>query len=247
MLRGLWPCGEIYLEDSNHKGPLMSVSRKPIHYTDDFDRAQILTTTPGHNGWTLNKTGAGTPIAAIFGEDGGAMRLECDATAEVQVVGMDHDNILTVSLEALQRSEMICRVAAISVESTIIWGFGSAQDDTPDSITTAAWFRIEGAASLSNVVVETRGGAIANVDVATAETLGAVYKKFEIDLMRGLKDVRFFIDGERVAPATTFDLSGITAGQNVQPIMQVQKTSSTAVPQFDIARVDYTHSYVYGE
>ncbi len=225
----------------------MSVSRNPIRFTDNFNRAQILTTAPGFNGWTLTETAAaGTPIKAIFGEDGGAMRIASDNESEIQNICMSHDDILTVDVATLGVVEMICKVAGMSTGSTIIWGFGSARDDVPDDITTAAWFRIEGSASLTAVVVESRGGTTENEDVATGETLAAVYKKFQIDFTRGLKDVRFLIDGERVAAATTFDMSGITAGQNVQPIIQVQKTSSTAVPQFDLARIDYQTQYVYG-
>jgi hypothetical protein len=58
--------------------------------------------------------------------------------------------------------------------------------------------------------------------------------------------VRFYIDGERVAAGTTFDMSGITAGQNVQLMAQVSKASSTDTPTLDIAEVKAQYNYAYG-
>ena len=138
------------------------------------------------------------------------------------------------------------KVAGIDAATTLVVGVGSAQNNTADSVATNAWFRMEGSASTTAVVVETDDATNDNNDVATGSTLAAVYKKLIIDFESGLPDVRFFIDGERVASTTTFDMSDLTAGLNVQPFVQLQKASGTGTPSVTIAAVNIVYSYAYG-
>jgi hypothetical protein len=71
-------------------------------------------------------------------------------------------------------------------------------------------------------------------------------KKCSIDFSQGINDVRFFIDGERVAASTTFSVASATAGQNVQLMAQVQKASGTGVASLTIARVEAVYKWAYG-
>jgi hypothetical protein len=96
------------------------------------------------------------------------------------------------------------------------------------------------------VVVETDDATTDNDDKATGQTLAAVYKTFIIDFTNGLKDVRFYIEGERVAGSTTFDMSAAATGQNVQPLIQIQKASGTGVPAITVALVEVAFGYGYG-
>ena len=105
---------------------------------------------------------------------------------------------------------------------------------------------MQGSASTTALVAETDDGTTDNDDVATGATLAAVYKSVKIDFTNGVSDVRFYIDGERVAAATTFSLAAITAGQNVQPIVQIQKASGTGVPSVTIAQITTQQRYAYG-
>jgi hypothetical protein len=50
----------------------------------------------------------------------------------------------------------------------------------------------------------------------------------------GKQDVKFYIDGVRVAKDTTFDMSGYSAG--LQPIVQLQKAANTNA---DVFEMDY--------
>ena len=83
-------------------------------------------------------------------------------------------------------------------------------------------------------------------DKSTGTTLSTTYKKFVIDFSSGLADIRFFIDGARVAASTTFTLAGITSGQNVQPFVQIQKASGTGTPAIQIAQYRCVTRYAYG-
>ena len=72
------------------------------------------------------------------------------------------------------------------------------------------------------------------------------YKKYGIDFSNGLNDVRFFIDGSRVASSTTFNLSAITSGNNAQLTMQIQKASGTGVPALQVTRVAIAYQFADG-
>lgn len=190
------------------------------------------------NGWTIADTSAaGTPTYLCASEDGGQAVLTLAATNEVENVCLFQGDILFLDLAQLKRFEWLARVSGVDAATTIVMGLGSARNDTPDSVTVNAWFRIEGSVSLTNVVAETDDNSSDLDDRATGTTLANVWKKFVIDFTNGLSDVRFFIDGERVAAATTFSMASVTSGQNVQPIFQIQKASGTATPSLSITGV----------
>lgn len=214
------------------------VTRRVVVQEDNFDRAQTYTTTPaGHMGWTLKDTStAGAPTALNITEDGGAAKLTLAADSEAEILTLYQGDVLPYDLALLQHIEFVAKVAGIDAVTQLLIGVGSAQNDTADSVAINAWFRIDGTASTSAVVVETDDGATDNNDVATGLTLGSTYKKFEIDFTHGITDVRFYIDGQRVAASTTFSLAGITSGQNVQLFVQLQKASGTGVPSVTITK-----------
>jgi hypothetical protein len=93
------------------------------------------------------------------------------------------------------------------------------------------------ATSTTAVVIDTKDGTTAVSNTATGATLGTTYKKFGIDFTNGLSDVRAYIDGSRVAAGTTFNLSGLTAGNNFQLMAAAYKASGTTTPLFQISRV----------
>lgn len=224
----------------------MSVSADVVTDVDHFNRAQALTTTPGARGWTVKDTSpAGTPTYLCVTEDGGAMALTLSNTSEAQIVTMFLNDVLVYDLRQIQRVWWICRVAAVDAVTQIAWGLASAQNDTLDSVSINAWFRIDGTASTSNVVIETDDNVTDDDDNVTGVTLGSTYKKFEIDFGKGLSDIRFYIDGQPVG-AQTFSLAGAAAGQNVQPFVQLQKASGTGVPAITIAQFGIQYAYSYG-
>ena len=222
------------------------IVRGIIEKDDFFDRAQAFTTTPGHNGWTIKDTSSsGTPTYLCATEDGGAAVLTLAATSEAEIVTLYNNDVLPLDLANLQQVEIIAKVSGIDAVTTLCMGVANAQNDTADSVTVNAWFRIEGSVSTSNVVCETDDTVTDNDDKASGTTLAAVYKQFVIDFTNGLSDIRFFIDGERVASGTTFSMTGITAGQNVQPFIQLQKASGTGVPAITIARFKTVQRFAY--
>ncbi len=215
-------------------------------FIDHFDRAQALTTTPGMNGWNVADTSAaGTPTYLTITEDEGAMKLTLVSTSENEIVTMYQNDVLPYDLRHLKCLWYIVKVAGIEAVTTLTLGVGSARNDTEDSVTVNAWFKMDGSVSTTNLVVETDDNTVDNDDKATGTTLSSTYKKLLIDFTAGLQDVRFFVDGSRVAAATTFDMSAVTAGQNVQPIVQIQKASGTGVPSVTIAQFGVQYEWAY--
>jgi hypothetical protein len=219
----------------------MSVDRRVIHWVDNFDRAQTLTTTPGQNGWTKKATAsAGTPTIATV--SGGGLVLTLAATSEAEVLTAYQNDILPFPLKQVKRVSWNAKVTGVDNVTTLVMGLSSAENDTPDSATLSAWFKLAGATSLTNVVVETDDNVIDNNNIATAVTLGSTFKRFEIDFTGGLSDVRFFIDGQPVALATTFSMPTIVSTDKVQPLFQLAKASGTGVPSLTIR--DFHLEYV---
>lgn len=223
------------------------ITRGVAEFCDLFDRAQVFSTTPGARGWTIADTSAsGSPTYLCITEDGGAAALTLASTSEAENVCLYFNDVLPWDLAGLQYVKFVAKVSGVDSATTLVFGVGSARNDTPDSVATLAWFRIEGSASTSNVVCETDDGTTDNDDKATGQTLSSTYKTFVIDFSKGLTDVRFFIEGEPVATGTTFNMSAVSSGQNVQPIIQIQKASGTGTPAVTIALIEAQYRYAYG-
>jgi hypothetical protein len=155
---------------------------------------------------------------------------------QAQILGLHHNDSLTFDIDDLQSVEMRVKIGAATFTSgsILVFGVASARNDTADSVGEHAWFRMEGANSTTAVYVESDDAVRDNNDVATGQTLGTAYKTFLIDFTGGKSDVKFYIDGVRVAAATTFDLSNYSAG--LQPLIQLQKAANTNA---DAATIDY--------
>ena len=215
-------------------------------WIDNFDRAQAYTTTPGMNGWTIKDTSAaGSPTYLNITEDGGAARLTLASTSEAEIVTLFQNDVLSFDLTQIQHVWWIARVASIDSVTQLAMGVADAQNDTLDSVATNAWFRIDGTASTSNVVVETDDGVNDDDDNATGTTLGTGYKKFLIDFTGGLSNIRFYADGSPVGTGL-FDMSRVTSGQNVQPFVQLQKASGTGVAQVTLKQFGIQYRWVAG-
>lgn len=212
----------------------MAAIFKPRRFEDFFDRAQALTTTAGVNGWTIKKTGAGTPT--YLTQSGRGMVLTLEATSEAQIVTMYQNDKLPWALSELKWIEFVLKVSGINSVTTLNAGVASGQNDTADSVTYQSWFRMEGSASLTAVVAECDdNGSYDEDDIATGATLAATYKKFLINFS-DLSNVKYYVDGIRVAASTTFNMSAASA-QKVQPYVMLGKASGTGVPAVTVGAV----------
>ncbi len=107
---------------------------------------------------------------------------------------------------------------------TAVFGMAGPHNLDKDTVANHAWFRFQ--ASLVGLV-ETDDTTNNNDDEATGLTPTAGdFHIYRIDFTT-LTNVKFFVDGVRVASSQTFDMSNLTAGeQQMQPYFSLDKTST---------------------
>jgi hypothetical protein len=204
-----------------------------VEFCEDFCGPQTLTASPTNGDlWDIADTSSvGTPTYTVGGINGEAT-LAFDSQSEVQNVCLFQSDVLNWDIDLLQRIEMrVKTTATLGSATSLAFGLASARNDAIDSITAHASFRIIGNNTL---VVETDDGTTDKDDIATGTTLSSTYKKFVIDFTGGKSNVKFYVDGVRVAASTTFDMSAYSAG--LQPYVQIQKTADTNT---DSVTIDY--------
>lgn len=188
---------------------------------------------------TKDTSAAGAPTLAVSDDyDAGAFELKVAANDEAEVLTLywgDQQNI-----DPAYDPIMTCRlkvVATPAATDTIVFGLASAQNDTPDSVASNAWFRIEGANL--NPVIEADNGTTDTDDKSTGITLTAnTWYEFRVDATNHLA-VRYFYRatlGGDWTELTTSDTFKVHATTGLQPFVQVQK--SGGVTQVDVL-IDY--------
>jgi hypothetical protein len=204
-----------------------------IPYDEDFIGPSVAFPTSANiaTPWVCTLTGGATHV-----RNNSNMVLTLTSTSEAQIAGLHHGGALAFDIDDLQSIEMRVRINATTFTSgsILVFGLGSAYNATADTVTASAWFRMEGANSTTLVYCETDDDVRNVDDISSGRTLINAYKKFRIDFTNGKSDVRFFIDGDRVAASQTFDMSGYSAG--LQPYVQLQKTTGSSA---DSVLVDY--------
>jgi hypothetical protein len=114
--------------------------------------------------------------------------------------------------------------------------FGMCGDHNLDNDTAAesCWFKLDGSGA---VVVENDDATAGhtNDDVATGVTaVPGTYNIYRIDFTT-LSDVKFFIDGARVASGTTFNMSTLTGATAIlQPYFSLDKTNDLGAGTLNI-------------
>lgn len=204
-----------------------------VTYHDDFLGHGELSTSQSHEAWLIADTSsAGTPTYVRGGVNGLAT-LTMAANAEIENVCLYHGDDLNFDIDLIDHIEIGLAVGQAALDSTtsVCWGLGTARADDPNAIAQHALFRCIGS---NAIVCETDDGVLDTDDVATGTSAGVAQQKYVISFANGKSDVRFFVGGERVAPATTFNMSNYAGA--FQPLFQVQKTSDTNT---DSVVIDY--------
>jgi len=214
----------------------MSGIQDMLEWVDDFVGGRTITATVGEGDWKVTDTSsAGTPTYALVTPSAnGEVALTLEATSEVQNVCLDFGDKLCFDIDNIQSVEMRVKVSGCTSGTTLAFGLQSGRNDNTDSTTNNAQFKMVGATSTTAVVVETDDGTTDNDDVATGATLATTYKRFFIDFTGGKSNVKFYIDNQRVAAATTFSMAAATG--SLQPFVQISKAANTNV---DSVTIDY--------
>lgn len=185
--------------------------------------------------WSVADTSAaGSPTKEMHAD---GYHLAFDAEVEAQNLCLYFGDVLSLGVELVKSVEFIIAMDASTKDTTttLAFGIGSARNDTTDSIAVNAMLKIVSTSTDLSLVAETDDGTTDTDDKATGKALGTAFKKCKIDFRAGLGDVRFFVDGQPVCTDTTFDMSAATG--NVQPFVQIQKTSDANTNGVKVRRV----------
>ena len=205
------------------------------NYEDDFLGTGTFQTVAGTNQteWLVyDKSSSGTPTYTRGGI-GGLATLALAANSEEEIVLLYHGDDLNFDIDLVQSIKVGLKQgqATLGSSSGIIVGLASAKNDDFDSVDYSAAFRCVGS---NSIVCESDDGVNNNDDVATGKSLSNSQIELYIDFTGGKSDVRFYVDGERVAASTTFDMSNYSGG--LQPYIQMSKSTGTDT---DSLVVDY--------
>jgi hypothetical protein len=206
-----------------------------MNYEDDFIGPSIAfpTSADPATAWLVVDTSSSGSPTAVRATSNAVLTLA--ATSEVENLCLAHGDALSFDIDLIQRIQMRVKIgAAFTTGSELVFGLGSARNDTTDSVAANAWFKMVGASSTTLVYCETDDGTRDNDDISSGVTLGTTFKEFIIDFTGGKSNVKFYIDGQRVAASQTFDMSAYSSG--LQPIVQLQKAANTNV---DAVTIDY--------
>lgn len=197
-------------------------------FADDFNGVALDTQK-----WSFAETSAaGAMVTGMVdgASENGEYSVAFDNTVEVQNGCLYNGDILQHPIGRINRVLMRLKlnVATLDSATSLAWGITSDRNAAIDSIAAAILFRCIGS---NAIVVESDDGTHDVDDEPTGRLMSNAYHDFVISLAN-LKDVKFSIDGQAVAPKKVFDMSGYTGA--FQPFVQLQKTADSNVDGFTI-------------
>lgn len=203
----------------------------PFWFKDDF----LATGLAAH--WGSQTTGGGA-VTIVNDANGGAVALQLTSTNEVQLKGINgNDNrILVLNQRLVFEARVKFQVLPTGAVVAVI-GLCSDHNAAVNSVASSIWFRVDGNGVIT---VEADDTVHETSQVATGVTVVAgqeVTLRIECDV---ISKIRFYINGQRVAAGTTFDMSQ-TPAVALQPVLRIGKESaSTAVGEL---RADYVTAF----
>ena len=194
--------------------------------------------------WYIKDTSSGgSPTLAVSADyDCGAYSMAFSNTNEAQILTLcwnDEQNIDPTSHPII--TYRIRFVSAIpGANDILVFGLGSAQNDTANSVASNAWFRLEG--NSANLLVETDDGSTDTDDKDTSIDVAAdTWYEFRVDAA-DYSDVKFYYRTTLSAAWTDITPSGqvfdIHATTGLQPYLQLQKSTGTGTTGILVDYVD---------
>ncbi|MER9665546.1 hypothetical protein [Mesorhizobium sp. M0203] len=203
----------------------------PVVFYDDF-LGNALDTFK----WGARDT-AGGAEAVVADAPNGVMGLALDATSEIQLAGIDWADQRTLVLNQGLIFEARFRLSVLPTGAVIVVvGLEGDHNAAVDTVAESIWFRADGNGVIT---VENDDTANETTKVATGVTLTtADWIVARIDCT-DIADVKFYINGERVAATTTFNMSTVPT-LALQPVARVSKGAATTVGTL---QVDYVRTW----
>lgn len=205
---------------------------KPVKFYEDFLGAAGGGPFDGTTNWNVVDVGDATEAISADSANG-VFKLHLAATSEAEdaVLYMNDNKTFDVGSGLIFETRVNVAVAP-GTGVCAVFGMAGNHNLAKDSVTEAAWFRLD--ASMA-VKVESDDTTNDNDDIATGHTaVAGTYDIYRIDFT-DLTDVKFYINGSRVASGTTFNMENLTAAeQQMQPYFSLDKASGTGLGDLDI-------------
>lgn len=225
--RGEWFNQRLTFYDSLTKERVLPLA--PVVLYDDFVGNAL------GGMWGTRDAGAATQ-ALVGSAPNGIVGLALDATSEIQVAGIDWADNRSLVLNQGLVFEARFRLSVLPTGSVIACvGLCGNYNAAVDTVAESMWFRADGNGVIT---VETDDTANETSKVATGVTLTtADWITARIDCTDPT-DVRFHINGERVAAGTTFNMNTVPS-LALQPVARIGKqgaATSVGTLQVDFIR-----------
>ena len=201
----------------------------PVVFFEDFLGKAFDVT----NIWTANDTGAATQALVADGPSG-AIELLLTNAVEIQLAGIDWGNQRTLTLNQGLQFEARLRFTTLPVNAiTAVIGLAGDHNAAINTVAESIWFRWNFSGATT---VETDDTTHETTSVATGSTwLVNIWHIVRIDCS-DIEDVKFYIDGARVAAATTFNMHTVPA-LALQPVARLDKAADAL--NLGVMEVDY--------
>lgn len=204
----------------------------PIQFIEDFLGVAGGGPFDGTTLWNVVDVGGATE-AIVADSSGGQFLLHLAVTDEAEdaVLYMGDNKTFDVGNGLIFETRVNMAVAP-GTGVCAVFGMSGDHNLDKDTVTEAAWFRFDASLVLK---VESDDTTNNNDDKATGITVTAgTYYVYRIDFTT-LTDVKFFVNGVRVAPTVTFDMSNLSAAeQQMQPYFSLDKASGTGLGDINI-------------
>lgn len=190
----------------------------PVWFVEDFLGKAFDTT----NIWTARDTnGADETVSADAGN--GILSLALTNANEAQLAGYDWGDNRTLVLNQGLNIEFRFKLSVIPTGAVVMClGLCGDHNAAVNTVAESIWFRADGSGAIT---VETDDTSNETSAVATGTTLiNTDWCIARIDCTT-ITDVRFYINGTRVASGTTFNMSTV-AGLALQPVMRIGKEAA---------------------
>ena len=210
----------------------------PLYFYEDFNGETGGGPFDGTTVWDILQVGLGTAVMVAH-QSNGLFQLTVTAGGAAEDAVLHHGDNRTFDVTNGVIFETKIDVSTLLAGAGTIEGvIGMCGDHalSNDAILENAWFKLDGAGT--QIVCETDDGAggTDNDDVATGVfAVAGTPNIYRIDFTT-LTDVKFFIDGVRVAASTTFDMSTLAAGGTacLQPYIELDCAADVSEGAFDV-------------
>ena len=205
--------------------------------------------------WSTVVTGAAPPTGA---HGDGCLELALTTDVQIQNVCVAMGDKLPYDIDDLEQVDIWAKcTASLAAVCQASFGMASARNDTIDSLTNHASFRLIGS---NAVYCESDDNTNDVDDISAGDTLVAAYKHFRINFKEGLltvgppanrvggaggkANVLFSMENAQgqlrpVCQSQRFNMENCSTG--LQPYFQLQKTSNAAGGTLSIRRVEISY------